>query len=272
MLEPTRGPAPLSRAPIAPLGDFERLRLQARVWEAAGRALLRDLPPGRRALDVGCGALGWLRVLAEWLEPGGAVVGTETDPRLLAAAHALVAAEPERLAAVQLEPDDAFARRQPRGAFDLVHARFQICSFGRGDDLVRRYRALCRPGGVVVLEDPDGASWGFEPAAPALARLVAAVLRAFAELGGDFGAGERNPSLLAAAGLAPRVCRHVLHVPPHHPFLRLPLQFAAALRPRLLGFLDEAALAALVAAAEEELAGGVSGTSFTLVQAWARVP
>jgi len=98
------------------------------------------------------------------------------------------------------------------------------------------------------------------------------VLRAFGELGGDFGAGEGNAGRLAAAGLAPSVCRHVLHIPPHHPFLRLPLQFAAALRPRILGFLDERELTTLLAEADLELAAGVAGTSFTLVQTWGRVP
>jgi hypothetical protein len=86
------------------------------------------------------------------------------------------------------------------------------------------------------------------------------------------GPGERGAALLADAGLEPSVCRHLLHVPAHHPFLRLPLQFAAALRPRLLGFLDETALDALLADAQGELAAGVAGTSFTLVQTWGRVP
>jgi SAM-dependent methyltransferase len=275
VLEPRSSSAPARRVappPPPPASDLERLRLQSRVWEAAGRALLRELPRARRALDVGCGALGWLRLLAEWVLPGGEVIGTEADPRLLAAARALLQGEGAAFAPVRVESDDPFARNQACGTCDLVHARFQVCAFGRGPALVQAYRRLARPGGVVVLEDPVGASWAFEPRAPALERLVAAVLRAFEELGGDFHAGDRNARLLADAGIAPTVCRHVLRVPAHHPFLRLPLQFAAALRPRLLGFLREAELAALVGAAERELAAGVGGTSFTLVQTWGRVP
>jgi len=50
------------------LSELERLQLQSRVWEPAGRALLAQLPngAGRRALDIGCGVLGWLRLLSEW--------------------------------------------------------------------------------------------------------------------------------------------------------------------------------------------------------------
>ena len=47
--------------------ELERLRLQSRVWEPTGRQLLSKLGDGSggRALDVGCGAMGWLRILSE---------------------------------------------------------------------------------------------------------------------------------------------------------------------------------------------------------------
>ena len=42
--------------------ELERLRLQSVVWEPTGRQLLSKVDGGcgGRALDVGCGALGWL--------------------------------------------------------------------------------------------------------------------------------------------------------------------------------------------------------------------
>ena len=51
------------------VSELERLQLQAGVWEPAGSALLGELGDGSglRVLDVGCGALGWLRVLAAWV-------------------------------------------------------------------------------------------------------------------------------------------------------------------------------------------------------------
>lgn len=53
--------------------ELERLQLQSKVWEPAGRALLAQLPGGigLRVLDVGCGVMGWLRVLSEWVGPKG---------------------------------------------------------------------------------------------------------------------------------------------------------------------------------------------------------
>ena len=75
--------------------ELERLRLQARVWEPSGRQLLTEVGDGSglRALDVGCGALGWLRILSEWVGPSGHVVGTDIDERLLDAARAFLKAE-----------------------------------------------------------------------------------------------------------------------------------------------------------------------------------
>ena len=53
------------------LSELERLQLQSRVWEPAGRALLERLGAGTglRALDVGCGCFGWLRLLSTWVGP-----------------------------------------------------------------------------------------------------------------------------------------------------------------------------------------------------------
>ena len=69
------------------LSELERLRLQSRVWEPAGRALLQQIKVDglRRALDVGCGAMGWLRVLAERIEPTGTIVATDIDDKMLEA-------------------------------------------------------------------------------------------------------------------------------------------------------------------------------------------
>src|SRR5215469_18033678 len=66
--------------------ERERLQLQSRVWEPAGRVLLAKLPSGAglRALDVGCGVMGWLRVLSEWVGPHRNVVGADIDDKMLA--------------------------------------------------------------------------------------------------------------------------------------------------------------------------------------------
>src|SRR5215210_8698890 len=86
--------------------ELERLRLQSRVWEPAGRQLLSQLAAGSggRVLDVGCGALGWLRILSEWVGPSGRVVGADVDENLLDAAGSFL--EAEGISNVDLVIDD----------------------------------------------------------------------------------------------------------------------------------------------------------------------
>ena len=253
--------------------ELERLQLQSRVWEPAGRALLSRLPggSGRVALDAGCGVMGWLRILAEWVGARGRVVGSDVDDGMLARARAFV--EAEALANVTLAQDDLFASHLQARSFDLVHARFQIAPLGRGEAQLAGHLRLLKPGGRIVLEEPDLGSWRVNPDAPAVQRLIGLVDAGFRAAGGDFNAGRELPFLMRRHGLEPRVEAQVIALPPGHPYLRLPLQFAASLRPRLEALHGRAALDELLARAEQELARPATwGTTFTLVQVWASLP
>lgn len=251
--------------------EVDRLRLQSLVWEPAGRRLLDEVGDGtgKLALDVGCGCLGWLRLLGGWAT-GGRATGTDIDQRMLGLAADLVAAE--GLNNVSLLRDDLFDSALDAHTFDLVHARFQLAPLGRADEQLSAYLRLAAPGGVLVVEDPDVSSWHFNEPAPAAEELITLIVEAFRRVGGDFDAGRRTPGLLRRRGLVPRVRAEVLALEPGHPYLALPLQFSVSLRPRLLGFVDEGRLDALRAAAEAELTdAGRWGTTFTLVQTWATV-
>jgi SAM-dependent methyltransferase len=254
--------------------ELDRLRLQSRVWEPAGRELLADIGDGTglRVLDVGCGAQGWLRLLAAWVGPGGTVVGTDVAPQLLDAARALV--DEDALRNVEVVEDDLFASHLEPHSFDLVHARFQLAPIGREADQLTAYARWLRPGGILVLEDPDSGTWRLNPDAPATTELIRLVLEAFRAGGGDFDAGRRLPDLLRAAGVVdPRVRATVRALEPGHPYLRLPLQFAASLEARLVPALVAAQpLEWLRWDVEAELARPSAwGTTFTLVGAWGRV-
>jgi SAM-dependent methyltransferase len=251
--------------------ELERLRLQSRVWEPTGRQLLSKIGSGsgRRALDVGCGAMGWLRILGEWVGPSGQVVGTDLDERLLNAARSFL--EAEGISNVELVVDDLFESKLEPKSFDLVHARYQIAPLGRGPEQVASYRRLVRPGGSLVLEEWDLGSWHFNPPAPAGERLIRLLSEIFAALGGEAGRG--LPELLREVGVEePEIDAQVIALEPGHPYLRLPLQFSAALESRLLEALSEDELASLRREAETELAEpGRWGTTFTLIQSWGRL-
>ena len=246
--------------------ELERLQLQSRVWEPSGRQLLTKVGRGSglRALDVGCGALGWLRILSEWVGPSGQVVGTDIDEQLLDAARSFL--EAEGIVNATLAVDDLFDSKLEPESFDLVHARYVIAPLGRGHDQVASHRRLVRRGGSLVLEEWDLGSWHFNPPAPAAERLIRLLSEIFAVLGGEAGRG--LPELLRDVGIEePEIDAHVIALKPGHPYLRLPLQFSVALESRLLGTLSEDELASLRQAAEDELAEpGRWGTTFTVIQ------
>jgi SAM-dependent methyltransferase len=250
--------------------ELERLRLQSLVWEPSGRQLLAKVVDGAggRALDVGCGALGWLRILSEWVGPSGQVVGTDIDEGLLNAARSFLDAE--RISNVELVVDDLFESKLAPRSFDLVHARYLIAPLGRGREQVAAYRRLLRRGGSLVLEEWDLGSWHFNPPAPAAERLIRLLSEIFAVLGGEAGRG--LPALLRDIGIdEPEIDAHVIALKPGHPYLRLPLQFSVALASRLLERLSEDELASLRRETDSELAEpGRWGTTFTLIQSWGR--
>ena len=72
--------------------EYERLRAQARVWEAAtGRLFDRvELAPGSRCLDAGCGPGETMRLMAQRVGPSGRVIGIDVDAALGAQALAML--------------------------------------------------------------------------------------------------------------------------------------------------------------------------------------
>jgi ubiquinone/menaquinone biosynthesis C-methylase UbiE len=255
------------------VSELERLQLQSRVWEPSGRRLLEEIGEGRgtRALDVGCGVLGWIRVLSEWVGPDGEVTATDIDESMLAAAGEFV--NEEGLENVSLVQDDLFDSKLEPDSFDLVHARFEICPLGRAHEQMETYMRLARSGGAIVLEDPDAGTWHFNPPAPALERLIELILEAFLASGGNWGASRRHLELLQEFGIDGNVGAEVVALPPGHPYLRLPLQFATALEERLLALVSADELQGLRERGEAELQEpGRWGTTFTLLQCWGRRP
>lgn len=129
------------------------------------------------------------------------------------------------------------------------------------------YVRLLRPGGTVVLEDPDWGSWHFNPPANACEKLIALICEAFARWG-DAEAGRKHLDLFHNFDMAANVRAEVLALTSGHPYLRLPLQFTTALEARLLSFVDAGDLELRKEAEAELKEPGRWGTTFTLLQSW----
>ena len=106
--------------------ELDRLRLQAQIYEEHTRWLLDRIPiqPGWRALDVACGPVGIVPLLAERVGPTGEVIGLDSDQRMVENARALVV--DQRLTSTQIVVGDARRTGLPSSQFDLVHERLLL--------------------------------------------------------------------------------------------------------------------------------------------------
>ena len=255
--------------------DAERARLLAQCALHRGEATeLLDrigLPAGARALDLGCGPLGVLDLLAERVGPAGRITGVDREARFLR-----MAAEELRgrgLGAVELVVADAADTGLPGAAFDLVHERLVLVNVPRPEDVLAEMVRLTRPGGCVAVADVDWLTWTCLPEHPDWPRLTAA---AAAVWSGDVHIGRRLPALLRAAGLVDvQVLASTRTFRPGEPYQRLLLRFAEIHRDRILedGTLTAIELDGCVRRLGAHLDHPHTFTLYaTLFQAWGRKP
>jgi len=268
MLPKPRDGYPLTRDDA----EHQRLAQQAAFWAPDASALFdaAGIGAGQRVADLGCGTPEVARRLAECVGPQGRVQALDSDAALMRA-QARLASTPGWL---QFECGDAYATRWPDASLDAAHARFLAAPAGRLDALIAEMLRLVRPGGIVMLQEPDACTWSLPAAGAAWQRFVALVRAAFAHRGGDFDAGLSAAQRLRAAGATQLRTRRVVHeLPARHPYARLPLSFCDSLRGSWLsaglstaGEIDDLRLALAAA-----LDSAAAATTFTLVQVWARV-
>jgi SAM-dependent methyltransferase len=255
--------------------DAERARLLAQcAIHRTEAGLLLDrigVRPGDRALDLGCGPLGVLDLLAERIGPGGRVVGLDREARYLAIARQEL--DVRGLGAVELCAGDATATDLPAGSFDLVHERLVLNNVPDPEAVITEMARLTRPGGHVALQDVDWMTWTCLPEHADWDRLLDVAGRSWS---GDVRIGRRLAALLRAAGLADvQVLPHLRVFRPGEPYHRLLMWFVDLHRGRILGGggITPPQLDAAVARLERHLADAGTVTLYaTLFQAWGRRP
>jgi SAM-dependent methyltransferase len=181
--------------------ESRRLLWQTELYKREARQLVNrlQLRPGAQAVDLGCGPLGILDVLAEQVGPTGRVVGVELEPRFITLARQLLA---ERMFDnVELVAADATETGLRSCAFDFAHSRLLLIVVREPERVVAELVRLVRPGGVVAVEEADICSWICEPVHPAWQRLFAAFETIYSDEGKDLRVGRRTLAMLRDAGL-----------------------------------------------------------------------
>jgi ubiquinone/menaquinone biosynthesis C-methylase UbiE len=182
--------------------EYERLRTQARVWEAATGRLLDQvaLAPGARCLDAGCGPGETMRLMAQRVGPSGRVTGADVDGPLGAQAMAMLHDAGHHqceFARVDLTTGAPI----PGAPFDLVYARLLLYHLPRRDTVLRRLWDAVAPGGHLLVQDYDLLSCGVLPALESIDEWTRVVTGAFSAAGCDVQVGARLPLLFEEAGI-----------------------------------------------------------------------
>jgi hypothetical protein len=178
-----------------------RLDVLASVFAPPSRALLSEVARargGRRGarppelvLDLGCGPGHTTALLAGVFEPAR-VVGIDSSAAFVAEA---AARSPDRCAFVV---GDASRPPLPCVPADVVYARFLLVHLPDPRAVVIRWAGELRPGGVVVVEEPEDIETGDE----AFCRYLELASVVVADRGGDLYAGRQLADLTRLGGLA----------------------------------------------------------------------
>ena len=256
--------------------EGERLLQQSGGLERETRWLLDrvGVQPGWRVVDVGCGPLGILNLLAERVGLHGEVVGLEREASLVAMGEMLF--ELRELPNLRFALGDAYATGLPRGAFDLAHARLLLINLTEPGRALAEMVALVRPGGIIAVQDIDQLPWLCEPPHPAWDALVSTFLSVWRANGLDPMIGHRLPALLHTAGLVDvEVEVHGRVAPPGAYYRKHLLGLTEAIRSEIVKreLFTEHELAALSGALERHLDDPRTVVTRPLLfQAWGRKP
>jgi len=180
--------------------EIRHLVEQAEVYaQEAGELFdLIDVARGSATIDVGCGVMGVLHLLAERVGSDGRVVGLDRQARMVEFGERLAE---QRGLSVEFIEADATASGIPDSAFDLVHARTLLLNVSNPEEILAEMVRIARPGGVVSVQEPDASAWSCDPPHPAFEMLRTEILDAYRRTGKDFSIGRRLARMVREAGL-----------------------------------------------------------------------
>jgi SAM-dependent methyltransferase len=183
--------------------ERDRLGSLESLFDASSRRLLTSLGVGEgwRCLEVGCGAGGVARWLAERVGSTGRVLATDLDTRFI---------DGHGQANLDVLTHNIVSDTLEDAAFDLVHARAVLEHIPERHDVLARLVSGLKPGGWLLVEDVDfgpptaavlAQFVSPQPVAAAAERLFGAVAAVFTAVGADSSFGRRLPVTLVGAGL-----------------------------------------------------------------------
>lgn len=177
--------------------ELERLRAIEALFDPASRHLLTaaGITDQWHCLEIGAGAGSIAHWLRETVGPGGNVTAIDLDCRFL---HDLSCAN------VQVIEGDFNQLNMPPESFDLVHARYVLVHMAEPNIAIDRMLQMLRPGGWIVLEEPDfsaaRAATGSGDSVATFQKVREAIRVMYDAKGTDWSVGFKLPRLLQRVG------------------------------------------------------------------------
>ncbi len=191
--------------------ELQRLQMLERIFDAGTqrRMLATGLTTGWHCLEIGAGAGSIVRWLEQRVGPSGKVVALDTNPRFLRGSST---------STIDILQGDICDTDLPLAMFDLVHARYVMIHIADYQKAFERMLRCVKPGGWVVIEEPDfeaaRAVTAADDARASFARVSAAIERMFTSLGMDHALGAKLPAIFQRQDLSHLRVEHEGHLSP----------------------------------------------------------
>jgi len=178
--------------------EFERLQAIEQVFDPASQKRIQrtGITENWRCLEVGAGAGSITHWLATVVGENGKVLAVDLDTRFVA-----------HMNQPNIEVLEADVRHLPlkNDSFDLIHARYVLIHIADFRVALTKMLDLLKPGGWIVLEEPDfsaaRAIVGEAAACQSINRVNQAILKMFENRGMDYALGVKLPAILQEFGL-----------------------------------------------------------------------
>lgn len=178
--------------------ELERLQAIEKIFDPTSHQRLQStgITTNWRCLEVGAGAGSITQWMAGVVGESGQVVAVDLDTRFVA-----------HLESSNVEVLEGDIQRLPleKQSFDLVHARYVLVHNPDAHVVISRLLDLVKPGGWIVLEEPDFAAaraiTGEDSACQSVNNVNRAIEQMFTARGMDYGLGAKLPALLQSYDL-----------------------------------------------------------------------
>ena len=176
--------------------EFERLQALEKVSDPASQRqiLATGLTTGWKCLEVGAGAGSIMNWMSEKVGTSGKVTAIDVDTRFV-----------ENTSLSNVEVIKADINRVTLIDFDLIHARHILIHLKDYPDTLAKMLSMLKPGGWLLLEEPDFSATRFisgtEREHEAVNKVNQAICQMFTNQGKDYALGIHLPALLQQLNL-----------------------------------------------------------------------